>query len=154
MRATAARDVLLHHSPGNRGTADLRVLIEWALSVQVFKDVEFLSLGAIFQDCDIFELRAGEPLFYQGSQGDGYWVVLEGELELFIMDDESLARQTFMHYHRMDVNLLVKSHELLEGKLGNKIKTLTSGEALGELSLLSNELRSCAAVSYGSTPSK
>ena len=39
------------------------------------EDVEFLSLGAIFQECDIRELRPGEPLFYQGSQGDGYWVV-------------------------------------------------------------------------------
>ena len=119
-RANEAYEVLAKIAPGARTAADLAVVSDWGRDAPALSELSAADMDVLFQTITITDLQTGEPLFFQGSLGDFYWIILRGSLSLFVTDDAH-AHEKLSHYRAMPTEELIQTQELLDGVLGNQV---------------------------------
>ncbi|KAI9208039.1 uncharacterized protein BJ171DRAFT_472313 [Polychytrium aggregatum] len=158
---------LLQRSPFERTSTDIHTIARLLKPVPIFqnypeKQLLLLAAMARYQECP-----PGTLIFKEGAQGDHWYVVLEGELD--VIKTLALARtKSFRATMNVEPNLefLPYSSNLLsqmvdgsrsqssnyEGtriikKLERRIGTVKAGEGFGELAILKNQKRMASVLS-------
>jgi anion transporter len=87
--------------------------------IDMFKELSAVEQSRLFGRMDKLEFAAGSLVFEQGEAGDSMYVIDDGSIELFTMD---------------------------EGGIRNTLTVLNSGDAFGEMSLLTDTSRTASAI--------
>ena len=136
-----AKHILVSVAPAERSMDQVAQCVAWALRTAAFKGTPEIKLTQLFEKVETRQLRQSEPLMYQGEMGDSYYVVMDGEIGIFIVDEEDApAMRDF--FHNMDVDEMVKTQHMLKDdcEIGHHVATIGSGFGMGELGLLPKEL--------------
>jgi anion transporter len=89
------------------------------IDIEMFKELSAVEQSRLFGRMDKLEFAVGSLVFEQGEAGDSMYVIDDGSIELFTVDD---------------------------GGIRNTLTVLHSGDAFGEMSLLTDTSRTASAT--------
>ena len=144
------------HAPGKRIDVVVNELCKWALSKAGPPILHKLDPGSELRETvQHMVVRSMEPeeiLFLQGEKGAHFWFVAEGQIKIYVEDDESLAHVKVASIRDPSrgpkyINSMIQDPEM-ENYLGREVMRVGKGQGFGELSLFEGDgLRNASAAS-------
>lgn len=146
---------------GERPGAAVNVLCSWALSdagVPILKKLESKTeLQEITQNMIVKRMAEHEVLFMQGQSGSHFWYVVEGQIRIFVEDNENKA-QVKLSSLRDPTRGMSYIHEMIEhtdhglSYLGREVLKVAKGKGFGEIALIEGDgVRNATAVAVKNT---
>eukprot|EP00949_MAST-11_sp_MAST-11-sp1_P002619 g2619.t1 len=126
--------------PEERSVGDVNLLLKLVDAIPFFAQI---PIGAVKRMCTAMtyeSLDAGEVLFRQGDEGDSFYIVLSGRLQVNVVDEEVMVKKKGGQVRAA----LVSSGD--RDSYGTCVGFLSSSDSFGERSILSGERRAATIV--------
>ena len=125
---------------------DLSVFLEWVEGIagNIFEKLTKAQLQELVKGSEYYEYAEAEPLFFQGSPGKHYFVVLRGRVKVLVLQSESLAVRRSKMYLRKKSWVVSNSKsgsprpaDNVVDILGQTVAVMLPGRGFGQIALIS-----------------
>ena len=136
------------HPPGQRTEEEIKKIKDWAkyAGPQIFKSLKQSQLEDVAQALICKTYPSNHVLFLQGQKGDTFWIILNGQIKIFVEDDK-IYEQIKIHNHINHGQEWINSAVANDPTwLGREVSRINGG-GFGELALFEGDgLRNASAM--------
>jgi CRP-like cAMP-binding protein len=137
------------HPPGTRTKNHIHELSNWIQNhgPSIFKNLLKKEIIDICQNMIIKTYTANEILFLQGQKGNTFWIIVQGQVKIFVENDKSYEQVKLHNYIDKGVDWCNEAVRNDNKWLGHEVARMNGG-GFGELALFEgNGLRNASALS-------
>ena len=124
------------HPPGERSEELLLAMADWAKEAgpEIFKQLKKNELHDVCQELSCKSFSTNHILFLQGQRGDTFWIIIRGQIKIFVEDDSHVVQVKMRNMSDQGEVWMDEKMSKDDKWLGREVAKINGG-GFGELAL-------------------